>query len=133
MPSHAGHAPWGPLNENMRGSMGGNEMPHSMHAKRSLIQMGSPPSPGSTRRRPSPILRASSTESVTRPFQAVLQDDAVDDDVEIVRPRAIEDDLVAEVDHLTVDARADEPFAPESIEFELELPLARARRWAREA
>ena len=43
MPSHAGQAPCGPLNENIRGSMGGSEMPHSMQAKRSLIQIGSPP------------------------------------------------------------------------------------------
>ena len=40
-PSHAGHAPCGPLNENMRGSIGGSEMPQSMQAKRSLIQNGS--------------------------------------------------------------------------------------------
>ena len=44
-PSHAGQAPCGPLNENMRGSIGGSEMPQSMQAKRSLIQNGSS-SPG---------------------------------------------------------------------------------------
>ena len=54
-PSHAGHAPWGPLNENIRGSIGGSEMPQSIQAKRSLIQNGSS-SPACTRRRPSPSL-----------------------------------------------------------------------------
>ena len=43
-PSQAGQAPCGPLNENMRGSMGGSEMPQSTQAKRSLIQNGSSPS-----------------------------------------------------------------------------------------
>ena len=40
---------------------------------------------GSTSRRPSPSLSASSTESVRRPFTPSLSDDAVDDDVEVVR------------------------------------------------
>ena len=66
-PSHAGHAPCGPLNENMRGSMGGSEMPQSMQAKRSLIQNGSS-SPACTSSRPSPSLSASSTLSVRRPL-----------------------------------------------------------------
>jgi hypothetical protein len=53
------------LNENMRGSMGGSEMPQSMQAKRSLIQNGSA-SPSCTSMRPSPSLSASSTLSVRR-------------------------------------------------------------------
>ena len=71
MPSQAGQAPWGPLNENIRGSTGGSEIPQSMQAKRSLIHIGSRLSLSlevSTRMRPSPIFSASSTESVRRPF-----------------------------------------------------------------
>ncbi len=60
------------------------------------------------------------------PLDAVLQDDAVDDDVEVVRLGAVELDLVAEVDHRPVDARADEALAPQPLELELQLPLAGA-------
>ncbi len=60
-------------------------------------------------------------------LHALLHDDAIDDDVEIVGARAIEEDLVAEVHHLAVDARADEALAAEALQIELELAAAGAR------
>ena len=101
MPSHAGHAPCGPLNENMRGSIGGSEMPHSMQAKRSLIQIGSL------------ALAGIDQEPALADLEREL--DRVGDAAPSARPsatmrstttsrscalRAIEHDLVAEVDDL---------------------------------
>src|ERR1019366_5763252 len=57
------------------------------------------------------------------PFDAVLQDEAIDHDVEVVDLRAIELDLVAEVDHRAVDSRAHEALATQALELELELAL----------
>ena len=64
-------------------------------------------------------------------LHALLEDDAVDDDVEVVRLRAIELDRVAEVDDGAVDARAHEAVATEPLELELQLALAARGRWAR--
>jgi hypothetical protein len=57
---------------------------------------------------------------------ALLQHDAVDHHVEVVGPRAVEREVVAEVDELAVDARAHEALSPQALELELELALARA-------
>ena len=57
-------------------------------------------------------------------LEALLEHEAVDDDVEIVGARAIELELVAEVDHGPVDACAHEAFAAEALELELELAFA---------
>ncbi len=60
------------------------------------------------------------------PLEPFLDDEAIDDDVEIVLLRAVERELVAEVDDRPVDARAHEPFAAQAIELELHLAFARA-------
>ena len=60
-------------------------------------------------------------------FDAFFVDDAVDDDIEVVRFAAVERDLVAEVDDGAVDAGADEAFPAHAFELELQLPLSRAR------
>ena len=57
-------------------------------------------------------------------LHAVLEDDAIDDDVEIVGLRAIELEGVAEVDHRAVDACPDEAVAPQALELQLELAFA---------
>jgi hypothetical protein len=54
-----------------------------------------------------------------------LQDDPIDDDVEIVRPRTIEHQLIPQVDDLPVDPRAHETLAAQAIELELQLAFAR--------
>ncbi len=59
-------------------------------------------------------------------LDAVLEDEAVDDDVEVVDLGPVELDLVAQVDHGAVDAGAHEAFAAQALELELQLPLARA-------
>jgi hypothetical protein len=59
-------------------------------------------------------------------LHALLHDDAVDDDVEVVDLGAVEDDLVAEVDDLAVDPGADEAFPAQALDLELELAAAGA-------
>ena len=100
MPSHAGQAPCGPLNENMRGSIGGSEMPQSMHAKRSLIQNGSSPFDGDEQAALADLQRELDAVGEAA-LDALLDDDAIDDDVEVVRLLAVELDLVAEIDDLS--------------------------------
>jgi hypothetical protein len=58
-------------------------------------------------------------------LHALLEDDAIDDDVEIVRLGAIELDGIAEVDDRAVDARTDEAVATKALELELQLALPR--------
>jgi hypothetical protein len=41
MPPHSGQAPYGLLNENIRGETSGKEMPHSAQARRSEKTSGS--------------------------------------------------------------------------------------------
>ena len=125
-PSHVGHAPCGPLNENMRGSIGGSEMPQSTQAKRSLIQNGSSSS-GLHEEAPLAELERELDAVGQAALDAVLEHEAVDDDVEVVDLGAVELDLVAEVDDRAVDARAHEALAPQALELELELTLAGAR------
>ena len=60
-------------------------------------------------------------------LHALLEDDAIDDDIEIVRLATVELDRVSEIDDGAVDASADEAVAPEPFELELQLALARTR------
>ncbi len=60
-------------------------------------------------------------------LEPLLQDEAVDHHVEVVRLGPIELDLVAQVDHRAVDAGPHEAFAPHALELQLELPLAGPR------
>ncbi len=67
MPVHAGQAPCGELNENVRGSISPIEKSPSGQASRSeKRRSGTFPSASATRARPSPRRRAVSTESVSR-------------------------------------------------------------------
>ena len=84
-----------------------------------------------TSRRPSPILSASSTQSVRRPLTPSLRTMRSTTTSRSCGLAAIELDLVAEVDDRAVDARAHEALAAQALELELELALARAARWAR--
>ena len=66
-PVQAGHAPWGELNEKVRGSMSPIEKSPSGHASRSLkTRSGIFPSASATTRIPSPRRVAVSTESARR-------------------------------------------------------------------
>ncbi len=60
------------------------------------------------------------------PLEAVLQDEAIDDHVEVVNARAIELDLVSQIHHRAVDAGADEALAPEAFELQFQFALSRA-------
>ena len=65
MPPQAGQAPWGLLNENMRGETSGEEIPHSAQARRSEKSMAGP-STTSTWATPSASRSAVSSESASR-------------------------------------------------------------------
>ena len=134
-PSQTGQAPCGPLKENMRGSMGGSEMPQSTQAKRSLSQKGSFPS-GSTSKRPSPSFSAVlDALSVSRPLSPLLHDEPVDDHVEIVLLRPVERQLVPQVDDRPIDARLDGTSSrrsrSSSSSFSSSLLASSAGRWGR--
>src|SRR4030095_9224650 len=60
------------------------------------------------------------------PARAFFHDDAIDHHIEIVRAVAVENDVVAEIDALAVDAHAHEAFTPQPIDLDLELAAARA-------
>ena len=109
----------------MRGSIGGSEMPQSTQAKRSLIQNGSS-SPGLHEQASLAELERELDAVGEAPLDALLEDEAIDDDVEVVHLGAVELDLVAQVDDRAVDARADEALAAQALELELELALAGA-------
>src|SRR5262249_47807083 len=57
-------------------------------------------------------------------LEALFQHEAIDDDVEIVELGAVELDLVAQIHHAPVDARANEALSAQAVELELELALA---------
>ena len=60
-------------------------------------------------------------------LHAFLEDDAVDDDIEVVRLAAIELGRVADVDHRAVDAHAHEALFAYALQLELQLTLPPAR------
>ena len=75
---------------------------------------------------PSPSASAVSTESARRERTALLDDEAVDDDLDGVLPLLVEGDLLAQLVDAPVHADAHEAPAPRRLEDLLVLPLAPA-------
>src|SRR5713226_4975982 len=129
MPPHSWQAPYGLLNENIRGDTSGSEIPQSAHASRSENSMGSPGLPasltGSTCTIPSARRSAVSSESARR-AEGVAHDEPVHDHLDRVLALPVELDLLAELADGAVHADARVPLALEVEEELLVLALAPA-------
>ena len=131
MPPHSGQAPYGLLNENIRGETSGKEMPHSAQASCSEKRCGLPPSTASTVTTPSarrkrrlqrigqaePRFSRTTSRSTTTSIVCLLL--------------LVQLDLVAELADRAVDADPRIPLALQIEEELLVLPLAPAHDGAR--
>ena len=111
-PVQVGHAPWGVLNEKLRGSSAGNEVPSYGQANASEYSRSAhtPADRSLMMTWPEPSRSACSTESAMRGlvFRLTRDHQAIDDDGDRVLLLLLELDLVAQVSNLAVDADAHE-------------------------
>jgi hypothetical protein len=123
------HAPCGELNEKIRGSSSGIDVPHFRHANFSENVSTVPvPSRGrvSTSMIPSASATAVSTESARRLRTSPAHDEAVDHHRDVVLELLVEDGRVVEHPQLAVDLHARVAVRPQLLEELAVLALAPA-------
>ena len=113
---HAGHAPYGELKLNERGSSCGTEMPHSLQASFSE-KTCSVPSTTETVTKPCASLSAACQRLREPPGDAGLHQQAIDDDFDGVILAPVEARRIVERIKRAVDARAREAGARQFLEF----------------
>ena len=129
-PLHAGHAPYGELKLNERGSSCGTEMPHSLQAIFSEKTCSVPPTTDDGDQALGQLQRRG--DGLLEPRRdAGLHQQAVDDDFDGVILALVEARRIVERAKVAVDARAHEAVARQLFQFLAVLAFSARARWAR--